>query len=75
MIENEQQYRVTKMQAEKFERALEQLLAHEAERSHIHPRLREAEEVTMQSVIDELRSELKEYEARCQPQPVQRAVS
>ena len=74
MIENEQQYRVTKMQAEKFERALQQLITHEAERSHIHPRLREAEEVTMQSVIDELRSELSEYEARCQPQHVQRAV-
>lgn len=74
MIENEQQYRVTKMQMEKFERALQQLITHEAERIHIHTRLREAEEVTMQSVIDELRSELKEYEARCLSQPVQRAV-
>lgn len=75
MIENEQQYRVTKAQVEKFERALDQLITHEAERSHIHPRLREAEEESMRSVIDELNAELREYEAHHQPQPMHRAVN
>ncbi len=67
-LENEQQYKVTKMQAEKFERTLERLIAHESERAHIHPRLREAEEESMRSVIDILRAELKEYEGRHKPQ-------
>ncbi len=75
MIENEQQYRVTTAAIEKFERALEHLLTHEAERAHIHPRLREAEEETMRSVIDRLRTELREYEAHHQPQPMRHAVS
>lgn len=63
MIKNERQYRITRTQAEKFKRALEQLAQREAERSHIDPLLRQAEEDGMRSILADLRAELSEYEA------------
>ncbi len=62
MIKNERQYRITKAQAEKFEQALEKLKAQPKQDDQMHPLLRRAQIDALQSQLDDLRSELREYD-------------
>jgi transcriptional regulator with XRE-family HTH domain/Zn-dependent peptidase ImmA (M78 family) len=62
MIANERQYRITKAESEKFRRTLEQLEADQASKKDVHPRLLKAQRDAVQSQVDELLEELREYE-------------
>lgn len=62
MIKNEVQYRLTKTSAEGFEKRLNWLRANPEERAHLDPMLAKAEEDALESMIEELREELQEYE-------------
>ncbi len=62
MIKNERQYRITKAQADKFERTLRDLQSKE-EGFEVHPLLRRAQVDALRSQLEDLRSELHEYEA------------
>ena len=61
MIKNERQYRITKAQAEKFERTIAHVAAN-PNRS-LHPALRRAELDGLKSQLGDLKNELQEYEA------------
>jgi len=61
MIKNERQYRITKAQAEKFERTIADVTAN-PNRSR-HQALRKAELDGLKSQFQDLRNELHEYEA------------
>lgn len=61
MIKNERQYRITKAQAEKFERTLEQLIERKAERGHLDPILAQAEENGLRSILADLQAQIEEY--------------
>ena len=61
MIKNERQYRITKAQAEKFIVSLSQLTALPS--GETHPLLRKAQEDALNSQIEELTSQLSEYES------------
>ena len=63
MIENEVQYNLSKRSAEDFEKRLKWLRETPGAREHIDPIIAKAEEDGLQSMIDELREELEEYEA------------
>ena len=62
MIKNELQYKMTKSSAENFERRLTLLRETPGAQDHLDPILAKAEEDGLQSMIDELREELQEYE-------------
>jgi ribosome-binding protein aMBF1 (putative translation factor) len=64
MIKNERQYRITRSQAAKFERALEQL-AHQRsdEAGQIHPLLLKAQKEALRSQLADLRAQIEEYES------------
>jgi transcriptional regulator with XRE-family HTH domain/Zn-dependent peptidase ImmA (M78 family) len=62
MIRNERQYRITRAQAAHFVSAL-QSLEGEAERSEVHPTLLRAQRDALQSQLDDLECDLREYEA------------
>ncbi|HZT40878.1 MAG TPA: helix-turn-helix transcriptional regulator [Chthonomonadaceae bacterium] len=62
MIQNERQYRITKAQADKFDKALAQLMA-SPQTNDLSPILRKAQEDSLRSVRDELRMQLEEYDA------------
>jgi transcriptional regulator with XRE-family HTH domain len=62
MIKNERQYRITKAQAEKFERALRELES-KKERGNVHPLLEKAQADALRSQLGDLRSELHEYQS------------
>jgi ribosome-binding protein aMBF1 (putative translation factor) len=61
MIKNERQYRITKAQADRFERGMAETMMRP--KPAIHPKLRKAELDALRSQLDDLRSELREYEA------------
>jgi ribosome-binding protein aMBF1 (putative translation factor) len=61
MIKNERQYRITKAQAEKFERIIGGLMAN-PNRS-LHPTLRKAEFDGLKSQLETLKRELQEYQS------------
>jgi ribosome-binding protein aMBF1 (putative translation factor) len=64
MIANDYQYKLTKAQAAKFERALAQLQARsEQETADLPPRLRQAEEAALRSQWESLEAEIAEYES------------
>lgn len=63
MIKNERQYRITKAQADKFERALAHLDAHPEESEPLHPRLQQAEKEALHSQFVTLRRQLDDYES------------
>ena len=63
MIEDEVQYKLTQRSVEDFERSLKWLKENPGARDDIDPILAKAEEDGLQSMIDELREELQEYEA------------
>ena len=62
MIRNERQYRITRAQAERFERTLTELRRDNGEDREIHPLITKAREDAVSSQLKDLRSELKEYE-------------
>jgi len=61
VIKNERQYRITKTQAERFDRTIAEVTA--APHRDLHPALRKAEIDGLVSQLEELKRELKEYEA------------
>ena len=63
MIKNERQYRITRAQAERFERSLEELQGGDEEDQDLHPLIAKAREDAIRSQLSDLRSELREYEA------------
>lgn len=60
MIKNERQYRITKAQADKFDRALQ---AARQIATNVHPLLRTAREQALASQLHDLRQQLQEYDA------------
>ena len=62
MIQNERQYRITKNQAEGFDRKLHALA--QGAPAGVHPRIVQAQREALQSQLDELREELAAYESR-----------
>jgi Zn-dependent peptidase ImmA (M78 family)/transcriptional regulator with XRE-family HTH domain len=60
MITNERQYRITRSEANRFERALAKF--DDTPRDNVHPLLVKAEREAMASQLDELREEVAEYE-------------
>ncbi|HEV3079166.1 MAG TPA: helix-turn-helix transcriptional regulator [Gemmataceae bacterium] len=63
MIKNERQYAVTKGQEERLSRALERLLSRSGKRAALDPLLLKAEQEALQSQLQDLRAELRVYEA------------
>jgi HTH-type transcriptional regulator / antitoxin HigA len=63
MIENEVQYRITMEQSEQFARALAEFRATPPD-PQVHPLLRKAEEDGLQSMLNDLQTQLAEYDAR-----------
>ncbi len=59
MIENERQYIITKAQARKFREALSQF---DERRTAVEPALLKAQKDAMKSQLDELETQVKEYE-------------
>lgn len=62
MIKNERQYRITKAQADEFTRALRALDSTGNERREIHPLLLNAQRDALRSQLNDLESDLREYE-------------
>ncbi|HZB45936.1 MAG TPA: helix-turn-helix transcriptional regulator [Pyrinomonadaceae bacterium] len=62
MIKNERQYRITKAQAAKLDAALKSFLAQSANDRTTHSRLLKAQADAMQSQLDSLSGELREYD-------------
>ena len=69
MIENEQQYRITSDWARKFEQTLAELQGRPLDKRLKHPKLRQAEEDSLQSTIEDLRQQMRDYEAKRPRQP------
>jgi DNA-binding XRE family transcriptional regulator len=63
MIKNERQYRITKAQAEKFERALAQSKENPSGLASVDPILQGAMTNALRSQLADLRGQLEEYEA------------
>ncbi len=63
MIKNERQYRITKAQAGRFSRMLDSLRQRRGEDKNIHPLIAKAQEDAIESQLEDLRIELREYES------------
>jgi hypothetical protein len=63
MISNERQYRITKAQAAKLKTALEQFSAQSDTDRTTHPRLIKAQADGLESQVESMMRELREYEA------------
>lgn len=61
MITNERQYKITRSEADRFRKAIGELTKG-PERANIHPRLLQAEREAMESQLDDLQAELREYD-------------
>ena len=61
MIKNERQRRITKAHVEKFRATLNELAASPRPK-HIHPKLWDAQKAGLKSQLQDLETELKEYE-------------
>jgi ribosome-binding protein aMBF1 (putative translation factor) len=61
MIKNDRQFRITKAQAEKFERAIKEAAA--SPKRKVHPVLQKAEMDALKSQLHDLRREIEEYNA------------
>ena len=62
MIENEVQYSLSQRSVEDFEKRLKWLRENPGARRRIDPILAKSEEDGLQSMIDELREDIQEYE-------------
>ena len=63
MIKNERQYRITRAQADKFAQALRSASTRGASSPEMHPLLLKAQEDALRSQLEDLRTEIAEYEA------------
>ncbi len=63
MIKNERQYRITKAQAARFAKALGALSQRTNADSGLHPLVAKAQEDAVKSQLEELETELREYES------------
>jgi len=63
MIKNERQYRITRMQAERFARTLEGLRNRPEGADGMHPMIAQAQVDAVSSQLADLEAELREYEA------------
>ena len=63
MIQNEQQYQITKTQADGFARTLQTLRQRVGPIEGIHPRIAKAQEDAVKSQLADLESQLQEYES------------
>ena len=63
MITNERQYRISRSEARKFKEALTDLSKSQAERKDVHPRLLRAEREALESQLEDLSLEIRDYEA------------
>jgi transcriptional regulator with XRE-family HTH domain len=61
MITNERQYKITRTEAEKFRKAIAGMANADA-REGVHPRLLQAEREALESQLEDLRTELADYE-------------
>lgn len=61
MITNERQYKITRSEADRFRKALNEL-ARSPAHTDVHPRLRQAEREAMESQLADLQAELVEYD-------------
>lgn len=62
MIKNERQYRITRAQAEKFERSLAELVA-KPDTPDVHPALHRAQIEALRSQLGDLKAELEEFQS------------
>lgn len=62
MIRNGREYRITKAQAKKFEQAIAQLPKGRSIEKATHPRLAKAQKDAVQSQLQSLRKQIKDYE-------------
>jgi ribosome-binding protein aMBF1 (putative translation factor) len=62
MIKNERQYRTTKAQAEKIQKAIA-LVVRRKPKGQVHPLLHKAQQDALRSQLGDLKAELREYEA------------
>ena len=62
MIRNERQYRITKSQAARLARTLDNLQQRQDNPAGVHPRIAEAQEDAVRSQLTDLERELHEYE-------------
>ena len=62
VIKNERQYRITRVQAEKFEHAIAELVS-ASDTLGVHPVLKKAEIDALKSQLGDLEAELEEYQA------------
>lgn len=63
MIKNERQYRITKAQADKFERALKWMPNEKDASNNLHPLLQQAQKDALVSQFADLEAELADYDA------------
>lgn len=63
MIKNERQYRITRTQAERFARTLEDLRSRPGGADGVHPMIAQAQVDAVTSQLADLEAELREYEA------------
>jgi transcriptional regulator with XRE-family HTH domain len=63
MIKNERQYKITKAQADRFERSIENLGETPSVGKEVHPLILRAQQDALRSQLVELQEDLKEYEA------------
>lgn len=61
MITNERQYKITRSEADRFRKAIDEL-AKEPARADVHPRLLQAEREAMESQLADLQAEIAEYD-------------
>ena len=66
MIENEQQLHITKTQAEKFRRTLEEFDDNQEGQPGVHPTLITAQREAIASQLESLELEIDEFERRAQ---------
>ena len=60
MITNERQYNITRVQADRFQHAVDEFNTHP--RDGVHPLLVKAERDALESQLEDLRAEIDEYE-------------
>lgn len=62
MLTNERQYRITRKKAIELRNAIEAFDSHVALRKDTHPRILKAEKDALKSLLEDLKTELQEYE-------------
>lgn len=63
MIKNERQYRITRSQAVRFAKTIENLEQHPGGPEGVHPRIAQAQRDALKSQLEDLERELREYES------------